>query len=165
MVSALFSVTLFLTTTLPQAVSPDDQTIALNGYPRASATVRTHDEHAMFEALNLDRRLAGLAPLARNSKLDAVARQHARDMIMRQYFGHDTPDGESPFDRLRRAGVTFGYAGENLAMNADPERAESAFMHSAPHRANILEPHYRLVGIAASGDPVQGEIFVQEFVD
>jgi uncharacterized protein YkwD len=165
MVSPLSGAAFVLMMSAPAPVNPDDVVIALAGYPRTAVAAQPAQERAMLGALNAARRRVGLGPLVRDQRLDRVARDHALDMVSRQYFGHDTPDGVDPFERMRAAGVPFGYAGENLAMNADAATAERAFMHSAEHRANILEPHYRRVGIATAGDAGDGEFFVQEFTD
>jgi len=90
---------------------------------------------------------------------------HAYDMLERRYFGHVTPEGESPFDRLREAGISYSWAGENLALNRDEPSAALALWNSPHHRANILETHYRHVGIAAVSTTEAGEMFVQMFSD
>lgn len=165
MVGPIAGTAFVLLLSLPRPVGKDDRLIALADYPRTAVQAKPLEEREMFAALNAARRRAHLAPLVRDPLLDRVAREHARDMVERQYFGHDSPDGTDPFDRMREDGVNFGYAGENLAMNADARSAEAAFMHSAEHRANILEPHYHRVGIATAGDAGEGEFFVQEFTD
>jgi uncharacterized protein YkwD len=165
MVGSIAGTAFVLLMSTPIPVDKDHLLIALADYPSAAVAALPIEERQMFAALNVARRRARLPILVRDPLLDRVAREHARDMVQRRYFGHDTPDGTDPFERMREAGVSFGYAGENLAMNADAVAAEAAFMRSAEHRANILEPHYRRVGIATAGDPSQGEMFVQEFTD
>ena len=59
----------------------------------------------------------------------------------------------------------YGSHHTEAIITEDAATAERAFMHSAEHRANILEPHYRRVGIATAGDAGDGEFFVQEFTD
>lgn len=135
--------------------------------PRDTTAVdRAADASQMFAHVNEKRTAMGLPPLQFDPQLARVAAAHARDMVERRYFGHETPEGVSPFDRMRRAGVSFGYAGENIAMNADEPSASTAFWHSDEHRANILQRHYAKVGIAAvRTEGGYGEIFVQEFSD
>ncbi|MGP6159205.1 MAG: CAP domain-containing protein [Vulcanimicrobiaceae bacterium] len=126
---------------------------------------RPADAIVLYQHLNQVRSSGGVALLAFDQRLVAVARQHALDMIARHYFAHEAPDGRSPFDRLREAGIQYDYAGENLAMDDSADDANSALLHSPPHRENMLEPHYRRVGIAAVESPEGQEIFVEDFSD
>jgi uncharacterized protein YkwD len=125
---------------------------------------RRSDAQAMLDDVNARRASRGLPPLRLDPELCAIARAHAVDMAARAYFGHDTPEGESPFDRMDRAHYQYGYAGENLALDRSVDAAANALWHSAEHRENILEPHYQKVGIAAVLAPA-GEIFVEDFSD
>jgi uncharacterized protein YkwD len=131
----------------------------------AAPLERPSDAIALYQHLNQVRSKVGETLLALDRRLIEVARAHALDMIARHYFAHETPDGSSPFDRLRQAGVEYSYAGENLAMNVGPDAAHLALLESPPHRENMLEPHYRRVGIAAVRDPEGQEIFVEDFSD
>ncbi|MCM0757330.1 CAP domain-containing protein [Sporomusa sphaeroides DSM 2875] len=125
----------------------------------------TADEQLAVNLLNADRAANGLPPLKLNLAVTAVARQHAQDQIDRNFFAHVNPDGKSPFDRMRSAGISFGYAGENLAINRNVTAAEQAFMNSPGHRANILNPKYKQVGIGVRYSP-QGSVYVvQNFID
>lgn len=124
----------------------------------------TADEQRAFELLNADRIANGLKPLKLNRSIVAVAEAHAQDMINRNFFAHQNPDGLSPFDRMRRAGISFGYAGENLAINSSVDGAERAFMNSPGHRANILNPNYTEVGIGIRYSPKGSLYLVQNFI-
>jgi len=93
-----------------------------------------------------------------------VAGRHVQDEINRNFFAHNNPDGQSPFDRMHAASISFSYAGENLAINRDVTSAEKAFMNSPGHRANILNPNYTEVGIGVRYNS-QGSIYVvQNFI-
>ena len=118
----------------------------------------------MLRALNAARVANGLRRLALDPRLCTIARSHAFDMVERGYFGHVSPDGVSPFDRMVRAHYRFGYAGENLALDRSARAAALALWQSSEHRNNILEPHYAKVGIAAVAS-TDGEIFVEDFSD
>lgn len=122
------------------------------------------DVQAMLRAVNASRKTQGLRDLTLDVRLCAVAREHAIDMAEQNYFSHDSLDGESPFDRMERAGIRYEYAGENIALDQDENDALAALMGSAEHRANILGQNYGRIGIAAvrSGN---SEIFVQDFSD
>ncbi|CAN7706842.1 CAP domain-containing protein [Variovorax sp. LjRoot290] len=59
----------------------------------------------MLVLLNEERRKHGLRPLKADPQALETARAHSSDMFARSYFSHITPDGRTPFDRMRRAGV------------------------------------------------------------
>jgi uncharacterized protein YkwD len=122
------------------------------------------EAYALFRDLNSARVAHGLRPLALEPRLCALARAHAADMVSRRYFGHNTPEGLSPFGRMDRAGWRYGYAGENLALDVDERSANRTLYRSNGHRDNMLESHYSRVGIAAV-ETVEGEIFVEDFSD
>ena len=165
MLFALIGMDVYLTLASPQDAGSDERIVALAGYPSTAIYDHPGDERSMFDAVNHLREQRGLNPLASDPALTRLARAHAADMIERGYLGHNTPEGTSPARRFEEAGVPFGYAGENIALNADEPSAEQALERSPHHRANLLEAHYDRIGIAALGDPHEGEIFVQEFSD
>lgn len=109
---------------------------------------------ALFRLMNDARAEASLPPLVRDETLDDVARGRAEDLARQNYFGHVGPRGESAFTELRARGIRYRLAGENLARNTFPRQesalvAFEALMASAGHRANILEPSFVRVGVAA----------------
>jgi uncharacterized protein YkwD len=106
-----------------------------------------------------------LRPLRTNRCLHRVAARHAHDMVNRRYFAHTTPNGWDPGRRARASGYVPRRAawlvGENIAWGvagaARPSWVMRAWMHSPPHRHNILSRHFRDVGIGvARGVPVGG---------
>jgi uncharacterized protein YkwD len=96
--------------------------------------------------------------------LVTLARDYAQDMITRGYFSHYNPEGESPFDRMRRYGVSFRYAAENIGTNSNVTAAHRAFMNSAGHRANILGANYTEIGVGVRYGPGGVVYVVQEFI-
>ena len=123
------------------------------------------DVQKEFSLLNADRAANGLPPLRINLRLNGLAGDYAQDMINRHFFAHNNPEGQSPFDRMRARGISFGYAGENLAINSSVATAEQAFMNSPGHRANILNPHYTQVGVGVRQSANGSVYVVQEFTD
>jgi uncharacterized protein YkwD len=123
-------------------------------------------EQATLCLLNQQRAAAGLAPVTRNAQLDAASRAHSQDMVSRQYFAHDTPQGVSFVDRVTSAGyindnLWSWNAGENIAWGAGylaPASAiMTAWMNSQHHRENILDPDFKEIGIGVvMGVPVAG---------
>jgi len=144
---------------------PAQEAIVALNFDSTTFEERAPDADAMLHDVNSVRRKFGLGTLAVDRRLCDLARIHGTDMLRRRYFGHFTPDGHSPFDRMRSAGLPFGYAGENLALNADEPSAQTSLRNSQSHRANILNKNYKKVGIAALASPRYGELFVQEFTD
>jgi uncharacterized protein YkwD len=120
-------------------------------------------EAQMLEMVNEERRAAGLKPVVPDPELTEVARAHSADMFARGYFAHVTPEGQSPFDRMTHAGVTFRTAGENLALAPTLKIAHTGLMNSPGHRANILRPEFGRLGIGIVDGGYRGIMVSQEF--
>ncbi|TCK80605.1 CAP domain-containing protein [Albibacterium bauzanense] len=125
--------------------------------------VREPLEKEMLNMINVERKAHGLAPLEVDSRLTNVARDHSRDMFTRSYFSHISPEGLSPFDRIRKANILFLTAGENLALAQTIPIAHEGLMNSPGHRANILNPSFRRVGIGVLDGGIYGLMITQEF--
>ena len=112
-------------------------------------------EAGILNAMNQVRVAAGLRPLRFDGKLHAAARAHSADMIHRGYFGHGA------FNR-RMTGfhVHARTVGENLAWGTGPYGAAKAvvqeWLASPEHRANLLRPGYRRIGIGTARGTFQG---------
>jgi uncharacterized protein YkwD len=82
--------------------------------------------------------------------LDVAAQAHALDMKVRGYFDHNTPGGQSPFDRIDALfnGINpFSWMGENIAKGfEDAASTCEGWMNSPGHRANILRPQFDSIG-------------------
>lgn len=128
-------------------------------------TVDSVSEQRMLALVNEERVKQGLAVLQMDSKLLELARAFARDMFERGYFSHYNPEGQSPFDRMEKAGIFYTAAGENLAYAPNVEVAHSGLMNSPGHRANILSSDFGKVGIGIIDGGIYGKMFVQEFTD
>jgi uncharacterized protein YkwD len=123
-------------------------------------------EARMLVLVNQARNQVGLSPLHSDSLLQQAAREHSADMYKRHYFSHKTPDGKTPYDRLHDLHLNYVTAGENLAFAADVDTAFNSLMQSPDHRANILNPDFRCVGIGAyKGLNGYEEMFTQDFAD
>jgi uncharacterized protein YkwD len=113
----------------------------------ASLTDRERIAAEMLSRVNDVRRRAGLPPLAPNPLLDRVSQEHAEDMLVRSYSGHQTPEGLGPSDRARADGYPPGI-GENLVeQRFSVEEALDAWLGSSGHRRNILDPGCRELGV------------------
>lgn len=107
--------------------------------------------------LNQARVEMGLPVLQENPVLARAAEKKINDMFSRQYFSHRTPDQKEPWAFLEEEEYKFSAAGENLAVNFTSARqTHDALMASPSHRANILNPAFREVGIAVRGGRFEG---------
>lgn len=122
-------------------------------------------EAKMLELVNRERVANGLGRLGVNEGAKLVGRAHCTDMFARGYFAHETPEGVDPFQRMDAAGVQYQVAGENLALAPTLQLAHNGLMNSPGHRANILSPDFRRVGIGVIDGGIYGLMFCQEFTD
>ncbi len=106
-------------------------------------------EQQLLDLANQSRREAGIPLLRTDAGLNNAARAHARLMIERQQLSHRF-DGEPPLMlRLLGTGLHADHVGENVAFNANAEKAFAALMQSPPHRRNLLDPDFNSAGFAA----------------
>lgn len=122
-------------------------------------------QQQMLADLNATRRRSGLRPLVLEMHLNSAAFGHAADMASHNFFDHTGRDGRSPFDRMHADGVRFSYAGENIAESSSEPEAYSALLASPEHLENIMNPHYKRVGIGVAAAPDGSLLFVQDFSD
>lgn len=119
-------------------------------------------EQKVVELTNVERSKNGLAPLKIDENLSKVAREKSRDMSVNKYFDHTSPTYGSPFDMMKKYGITYRSAGENIAMGQrTPEEVVQAWMNSAGHRANILNGDYTHIGV---GHISEGNYWTQQFI-
>ena len=120
-------------------------------------------EAQMLVMVNAEREKHGLRALEADADATAVARAHSVDMFAHGYFSHITPQGDGPFDRMRRGGLRFRAAGENLALARNLPMAHRGLMESPGHRANILQPGFGRVGIGIVDGGRYGVMVTQTF--
>jgi uncharacterized protein YkwD len=116
--------------------------------------------------VNRAREHYGLNRLHYNPDLRRSATGHSNDMVANGYFSHFGPAGSTPSGRITRAGYLTRarsyILGEDLAGGegrryGSPLAVFRAWMHSPPHRANILNPRFHDVGVGvARGFPLGG---------
>lgn len=141
-----------------------DESITIQSDPDQMSVDET-SESEMFKLVNEEREKNGVPKLTWRNELVPVARAHAEDMWRRKYFAHTSPDGKSVSDRLKDAKVSYMIAGENLAQAPTLETSHTGLMNSEGHRANILNPEFKRVGIGVIDDKYYGKMFVQIFTD
>ena len=119
----------------------------------AAAAPQPGLEGEVLSLVNEQRAAAGCDAVRADAALAAVARAHSADMRNRNFFGHTNPDGLSPFDRARKAGVTYARA-ENIARGqADAAAVMQGWMNSPGHRQNILDCTLRTLGVGVAAGP------------
>ena len=144
-------------------VEPDSNERVTLPFTVSSSRPRPDLEQRMLDLVNAERFANGLQPLVLDPELTEVARRHSADMFARGYFAHDTPEGLTPFDRMKEAKVNFLTAGENLALAPTLSIAHRGLMNSPGHRANILRPQFGRVGIGVMDGGMRGLMVSQEF--
>ena len=144
-------------------IKPDSDERVTLPFKVTNVRPRPDLEQKMLELVNQERAAAGLRPLAPDPELTEVARRHSADMFARGYFAHDTPEGLTPFDRMRAANIRFLTAGENLALAPTLSVAHNGLMNSPGHRENILRPQFGRVGIGIMDGGLRGLMISQEF--
>ena len=122
----------------------------------ASSTSMAGLEAGVLQQLNAVRADHGLSALRTNAKLAAAASQHSREMANDGYFEHNSVDGTSFATRIAKwyplGSFHSWIVGENLLWSSpsvDPPEAVAMWMRSPGHRANILNPRFREIGIGA----------------
>jgi uncharacterized protein YkwD len=123
---------------------------AAQASPQSTQPPAASPERILFDAANRERAAKGLAALRWDESLATAAREHAQLVAQRNILSHQLP-GEPPLeDRARQAGARYSVIAENVADGITPEAIHIGWMHSAPHRANLLAPELTSVGIAVA---------------
>ena len=115
--------------------------------------------------LNVERRSQGLAPLRGDRELQAAARRYSREMVMRHFFEHVDPNGDTLTSRVGRTAylrrARSWCLGENIAWNLPPQATAQAtvrtWMGSPEHRIHVLDARYRDIGIGVSNGSPRGD--------
>ncbi|MHA1482663.1 MAG: CAP domain-containing protein [Candidatus Heimdallarchaeaceae archaeon] len=124
---------------------------------RFSTWLADLSQDLVISEVNPDRQIAGLSLLKTNDKLTEAAQLKAEDMIVRDYFSHVGPDGESPWVWFEQVGYDYATAGENLAIDFyDPSTLEKAWLASPAHRENIMNEYFTDIGIGVANGEING---------
>lgn len=102
----------------------------------------------IFTLTNQDRVAHGLPALQWNSALARSAEAHAEKMSQEPELSHDYPGEPGLQERATQAGAHFDVIAENIASGWSAGQIENAWMHSPPHRHNILDPKLNALGVA-----------------
>lgn len=124
-------------------------------------TSSTLTVQGVIEQTNIARaQNGGLPALTENSLLNLDAQMKVNDMFAKQYFEHESPTGVGPADLAKAVGYSYVTVGENLALGdfAGDSGVVTAWMNSPGHRANILNAHYREIGVAVGRGMYEGRM-------
>lgn len=120
---------------------------------------------AILNLVNAERKKAGVPALTLSDKLTQIAYTKAKDMADKNYFSHTSPTYGSPFDMLKQFGVSYSYAGENIAAGQkSAEEVMNSWMNSSGHRQNILNKNYTQLGVGFYRGGGYGTEWVQLFI-
>jgi uncharacterized protein YkwD len=120
--------------------------LVLTSVPAAAMSVSPAVEKALLTRLNAIRHRQGLAPLRLYHRLIAVARGHSRYLARIQRLDHLSADGTPAQDRIWQT-LRAALVGETLAVGPNARWIATAWLQSPPHRAILLNPAFRWVGI------------------
>ncbi len=105
--------------------------------------------------VNEHRKSVGCNPLVEHKGLNSLAQKHSEDMKVRNFFSHTNPDGKSPFDRIKEAGISYKSAGENIAKGqSTANQVLNSWLNSSGHKANIENCNYTHHGIGYVGEGI-----------
>lgn len=144
-------------------IEPGSEKFIELGFTVENPKPRSDLEAKMLELVNQERAKIGLHLLKADPEIAKVARQHSRDMFVRGYFSHISPEGATPFDRIRAANIRFLATGENLALAQTLKMAHSGLMNSPGHKANILHKSFGRLGIGIVEGGIYGIMVTQNF--
>ncbi|HZS25377.1 MAG TPA: CAP domain-containing protein [Gaiellaceae bacterium] len=141
------------------AVAAAVVTAAGRAAPAAPARSLSTLESGVLADINAFRAQHGLAQLRLNARLTAAARQHSKQMAVDGYFAHNSVNGLAFWKRIQdfysSGPWSYWSVGENLLWSSpsvDPAHALKLWIASPEHLANLLNPHWREIGVAAVHD-------------
>jgi len=114
-------------------------------------------KNTLVQLINGERQDSGLKTLRESSQLDQAAYLKAQDMLEKDYFAHQSPEGIAPWYWFKKVGYNYQIAGENLAIGfLDSKEVVNAWMESYFHKQNIINPKYTETGMAVLRGDFQG---------
>lgn len=138
-------------TQTPKAPGGSDSATPISGY-----------EQQVIDLVNEIRVKNGLKALIANAKLSEVAREKSKDMHDKNYFSHNSPTYGTPFEMMKKFGISYKTAGENIAKGqTTPQQVVDAWMNSQGHRENILNSAFTQIGVGYYAD---GHYWTQMFI-
>ncbi len=117
----------------------------------------------VVELVNQERVKAGLGKVVLDKTIQKAAMIRVKEIEVS--FSHTRPNGSSFSSVLKENGISYHGAGENIAWGqTSPKEVMKAWMNSDGHRANILNPNFKKIGVGyyknASGRKYWSQLFV-----
>ncbi|MHB1006931.1 MAG: CAP domain-containing protein [Chloroflexota bacterium] len=176
LLASLVLATLVLLTSVPMvAAAVDvDATAPATAPAYAPAAGNAVDELTALEdevirLVNEERIKNGVAPVRKSPVLTQITRSHSQDMLVNDFVSHKGSNGFSSAERALAAGYApYGwgkaYVGENIAAGLHtPADAVRGWLNSPTHRANLLRPEYREIGVGLAKGGTYGTYWTQDF--
>jgi uncharacterized protein YkwD len=134
-------------------------TVTVKGCSSTSVTL-TAAERRMLDLHDQKRASQRLSKLCVHPALQRAARTHSQEMIDKDYFSHDSHNGESFSERVTRSGYKWWRVDENIAWGSgslgSPDETLESWMNSSSHKANILNGRFKEIGIGAASGTYKG---------
>ncbi|MES2222074.1 MAG: CAP domain-containing protein, partial [Acidobacteriota bacterium] len=130
-----------VTTVLVVTAAALAQNTSMNDKERSAAA-------DLLQATNQDRSSQGLQPLHPDPALTRAAWEHAQRMVAAGTLSHQLPGEPDIIVRVQQVGLHCSTVAENVAEAPTASQINDEWMHSPPHRANLLDPRVNTVGIA-----------------
>ncbi len=116
-----------------------------------SASKSTDSAYSSFvdevvRLINIERKKEGLSELVSDDKLNKAAAVRAEETTIK--YDHKRPDGRSCYTALDEQGASYTTGAENIAAGyATPAEVVKAWLSSAGHRNNIMNPRFKKIGV------------------
>ena len=145
-----------------------DARIEGGGDATPQPAVLSGPEQQLVDGHNTLRAQAGLSALNVDPTLVDLVRERVADMVSKDYFSHEAPNGETIVNLLKREGYEYKITGENIARNNRPaaesvDAAMSGFVTSTSHQEHVLNTRYDRIGVATASDGAGLHYFVIVF--
>lgn len=135
-------------------------------YGAPSKSLADSFELQNFDLVNAERKQHQLSTLKYSKQNSETARKHSKDMAKNHYFDHTNLKGQSPFDRLKKDGIAFNSAGENLAYGqVSSIYAHQGLMNSIGHRKNILNDTFKILGVGVDFNDEKQPFWTENYTD
>lgn len=124
-----------------------------NGFDYVPSDLESLDgqERLIFHTTNALRAINGVSALEYSDEAADCVRNHCKDMSARNYFSHDTPEGVTSAQRMKKCGIEYMKCGENLAAGRqDAFGLVDGWYNSSGHRRNLLEKDFDYVGVGVA---------------
>ncbi|MFE4144934.1 CAP domain-containing protein [Peribacillus sp. YIM B13472] len=137
--------------------------------PTSNTTVNREEsqsvEQQVLNLVNEERSKSGLPSLKMDTAISNVAILKSEDMRDSNYFNHTSPSYGSPFEMMKSFGISYKYAGENIAAGQpSADAVMKSWMNSPGHKANILNKNYTHIGIGHVTGGKYTHYWTQQFI-